>query len=196
MGETPFIATPEMAVVNAHSSQQVYHDHNRPRLEECVCINVLRFFYANGQGDRLKATEDHVFSVLDDHSLYNNGGRQYPTLEWMLYLLGRLMLEAPAVRQRFLDAYKRRLRQRLGRAETDPLALAMRILSCLFVGVAVSGKDVEALLALQSGETGVWPDGTAYRYGRTKVRIVNDGLTTALAVQALELLFSRGRSGG
>lgn len=126
--------------------------------------------------------------MLTDPSAYAHGGRHYPTLDWLLYFVSRLIVESAAdERQHLRVACQKRLRLAAddkGRAE-DALAMAVHLLACLNVGVSFQAEDVEALLGRQAAD-GRWPDGRAYRYGKTGVYIINDGLTTALAVQALE----------
>lgn len=76
----------------------------------------------------------------------------------------------------------------------DAMELSMRILSSISAEVGWSNvgsqsiwdKDILKLRELQS-EDGGWKTGWLCRYGKTGVLIGNRGLTTALAVKALEI---------
>lgn len=78
---------------------------------------------------------------------------------------------------------RERVQERIA-AEGDALALAMRILTCTYVGVR-NDVDLRALLSLQC-EDGGWEIGWVYKYGVSGIRIGNRGLTTALAIKAIE----------
>jgi hypothetical protein len=78
---------------------------------------------------------------------------------------------------------RERVQERIG-APGDALALAMRILTCASVGVR-NAMDARALLPLQC-EDGGWEIGWVYKYGSSRVKIGNRGLTTALAISALD----------
>lgn len=80
---------------------------------------------------------------------------------------------------------KARVQERIG-AEGDALALAMRILACDCVGIR-DEVDLRALLPLQC-EDGGWEIGWIYKYGSSGVQIGNRGLTTALAIKAVEVM--------
>jgi hypothetical protein len=80
---------------------------------------------------------------------------------------------------------KDRIQERIG-TDGDALALAMRILVCDFVGIQ-NDIDLRALLPLQC-EDGGWEIGYIYKYGSSGIRIGNRGLTTALAVKAVEVM--------
>ena len=68
--------------------------------------------------------------------------------------------------------------------EGDALALAMRILVCDFIGIR-NEVDLQRLLPLQCIDGG-WEMGLIYRYGLTDISVGNRGLTTALAIKAIE----------
>lgn len=81
-----------------------------------------------------------------------------------------------------------RIRERAG-LPGDGLELGMRILAGISADVVRSGgiwnKDVLMLRSLQS-EDGGWVAGWLCRYGKTGMMIGSRGLTTALAIKALE----------
>lgn len=61
--------------------------------------------------------------------------------------------------------------------------LAMRVISAAVVGV-IARYDLDRLLEMQE-EDGSWKNGWFYKYGSTGLLIGNDGVTTALAVEAI-----------
>jgi hypothetical protein len=76
-----------------------------------------------------------------------------------------------------------RLLERVG-ADGDALALGMRIFTCLSVDI-LDEVDLRRLLPLQC-EDGGWEDGWVYKYGSSGIQIGNRGLTTAMAISAIE----------
>jgi len=77
---------------------------------------------------------------------------------------------------------KARLRERVGKSGS-PLDLAMRVLACASLGIH-SEQDRDSLARLQCHD-GSWEIGWMYRYGSTGMRIGNQGVTTAFALNAL-----------
>jgi len=78
-----------------------------------------------------------------------------------------------------------RVQERIG-AEGDSGTLAMRILVCNFVGIR-NELDLRRLLPMQCIDGG-WEIGWIYRYGLTDILVGNRGLTTALAMKAIEVV--------
>lgn len=78
---------------------------------------------------------------------------------------------------------KERVQERNG-MDGSALDLAMRILVCKTLDIDYD-DDRHALLDLQC-EDGGWEAGWMYRYGSTGIQIGNRGVTTALAIRALE----------
>ena len=69
--------------------------------------------------------------------------------------------------------------------------LSFSALACDVVGVSDS-IDVHRLMSIQDPITGGWEDcGWIYSYGRADIHLGNVGLTTALAIQAIETLDQR-----
>lgn len=162
---------------------KTYFDRSRPRVDPVVCVNVLRAFYKHGRGHELQNTLRWVRDVLKSRA-YIEGTRYYPTPEAFLYFLGRLLESANDVclhRELFL-ILRERVKERVG-LPGDALCLAMRLLTCQYVGIT-DEADLEKLCSMQC-EDGGWEPGWVYRYGKTDVRIGNRGLATALAVKAL-----------
>ncbi|ETW80337.1 hypothetical protein HETIRDRAFT_227973, partial [Heterobasidion irregulare TC 32-1] len=161
-----------------------YFDHSRPRQDPVVCINALSFFYSRNRGSDLKQTLCWVHDILL-HRSYANGTRYYETAECFLYFLSRLLVTARDEDTRALlePPLKERLKERIG-APGDATALSMRIMACANVGLQ-DRVDAERLLLLQSDDGG-WDLGWIYKYGSTGIKLGNRGLTTALAINAIQ----------
>lgn len=152
------------------------------KLEDPVaCANILTFFYRNGRGRELGETLDWVEQVLI-HRACSSGSLYYHTQEQFFFFLSRLIQSSAEVRQRLGATFKQRVSERLG-AEGDALMLAMRVISAAVVGV-IARYDLDRLLDMQE-EDGSWKNGWFYKYGSTGLLIGNDGVTTALAVEAI-----------
>lgn len=149
-------------------------------------MNVLSLFYSHGRGSELRPTLEWVHGVLQ-HRAYLDGTRYYETAECFLYFVSRLLesTDDEKLHAKLKPVLKERLRERIG-AAGDALALAMRVLACATVGVR-DELDMRLLLRLQS-EDGGWEAGWVYKYGSSGVKIGNRGLTTAMAINAIESL--------
>ena len=147
-----------------------------------VCVNVLNLFYKNGRGHELPKTLDWVEQVLTNRA-YIAGTYYYTTADLFLFFLSRLMHNSSEVRQRLGPMLKERIVERVG-AEADPLSLASRIIAACTVGI-VDHRDLETLLSMQS-EDGSWKNGWFYKFGASGILIRNDGVTTALAIRAIQ----------
>ena len=93
--------------------------------------------------------------------------------------------KAADVRSLLKPLLAQRIQEQIGKAG-DALALSMRVLVCDFVGVR-DDVDLRSLLPLQC-EDGGWEIGWIYGYGSSGVKIGNRGLTTALAIKAIQCL--------
>jgi len=116
---------------------------------------------------------------------YLEGTRYYETPECFLYFMSRFLS-----RSRDADLHallkpllKERIQERIG-AEGNSSALSMRILTCDFVRIR-DEVDLRKLLTLQC-EDGGWEIGWIYRLGVSRICIGNRGLSTALAIKAVE----------
>lgn len=76
-----------------------------------------------------------------------------------------------------------RLKERIG-LPGDPIALAMGLIACNQLGIT-DQVSFKALLAAQC-EDGGWEMGILCQYGSKKLKIGNRGVSTALALQAIE----------
>ncbi|KAJ7132762.1 Haloacid dehalogenase-like hydrolase-domain-containing protein [Mycena crocata] len=162
-----------------------YFDHQRPRFDPVVCVNVLNLFYAYNRQAELQPTLDWVCEVLRNRA-YLEGTRYYETAECFLYFLSRLLLSSSdvALHTAVAPLLKERLQERIG-VEGDALQLAMRIVACGSVGLR-DEVDTRTLLTFQC-EDGGWEIGWIYKYGSSAIKIGNRGLTTALAIKAIEV---------
>ncbi|KAJ7665709.1 Haloacid dehalogenase-like hydrolase-domain-containing protein [Mycena rosella] len=170
--------------VNKDGIVQTYFDHGRPRIDPVVCVNILTVFYSNGRGQELCKTLDWVYAVLLNRA-YLEGTRYYLTGECFLYFIMRLLQQSndPHLDSMLKPLLKQRVEENIGKPG-DALALAMRILVCNYVAIR-SETDLGSLLSLQC-EDGGWEVGWIYRYGSSGIKIGNRGLTTALAINAVD----------
>ncbi|KAI0344002.1 HAD-like protein [Trametopsis cervina] len=162
---------------------ETYFDRERRRTDPVVCVNVLSLFYSQRRGSELSATQAWVVDVLR-YRAYLDGTRYYVTPESFLYFLSRLLETAndENLRQSCGPLLKERLQERIG-APGDAPALAMRIIACATSGIR-DEVDMRRLAAMQR-EDGSWEPGMIYQYGKSGVGIGNQGLSTALALDAI-----------
>ncbi|TFK54482.1 HAD-like protein [Heliocybe sulcata] len=172
--------------VNPDGIVMTYFDHNRPRFDPVVCVNVLSLFYTHNRQSELRGTLAWIREVLL-HRAYLEGTRYYACAECFLYFLSRLLRKAndAELQELFYDLLRERIQERIG-VEGDALALSMRILTCAAVGIR-DDVDLRTLLPLQC-EDGGWEMGWIYKYGSSDINIGNRGLATAFAIRALEAL--------
>jgi len=147
-----------------------------------VCVNVLTLFYENGRGHELPETLDWVEQVLINRA-YISGTYYYVSADHFLFFLSRLLQNSAEIRQRLEPVFKDRVMERFG-AEADSLSLAARIIAGTVVGL-VDDRDLKTLLSMQC-EDGSWGNSWFYHYGLSRIRIRNDGVTTALSIQAIQ----------
>ena len=85
--------------------------------------------------------------------------------------------------------FKERIQERFG-VEADSLSLAARIIAAVTVDIEVDRRDLEALLSMQR-EDGSWGNSWFFKSPETAMRFRNDGVTTALAVHAIQQVESK-----
>ncbi|EXJ85862.1 hypothetical protein A1O1_06231 [Capronia coronata CBS 617.96] len=172
---------------NADGIIMTYFDNKRPRVDPAVCINALRFFhkYARGDAAALQPTKDWVSDVLF-YRAYLDGTYYYPTGDVFLYLFSRLLTANPEsdMYRRTASLLRERLQERIG-TSGDALELAMRVIACLDMGIK-NEVDLKRLETSQQ-EDGGWEVGWLCQTGKTSLEIGNRGLTTAMAVKAIEM---------
>ncbi|KAJ7901877.1 Haloacid dehalogenase-like hydrolase-domain-containing protein [Mycena olivaceomarginata] len=168
-----------------------YFDHQRPRFDPVVCVNVLTLFYAYNREAELQPTLQWICEVLKNRA-YLEGTRYYETAECFLYFLSRLLLSSSdeALHAALSPILKERLQERIG-VEGDALQLAMRIVACTSLGLR-NTVDLRTLRGLQC-EDGGFEIGWVYKYGSSNIKIGNRGLTTALAIKAIEMSAADGQ---
>lgn len=117
---------------------------------------------------------------------YLGGTRYYAEPECFLFFLSRLLTctTDPSLQKRFRSALVERISERVG-AGGDAMVLAMRLLACAKFGIA-NEIDLQRLVTLQCAD-GSWDAGVLYKFGQTGLTVGSRGLTTALAVKAIEL---------
>ena len=169
-----------------HLFRQTYFDHGILCFDPIVCVNVLTLFYVHGRGDQLPQTFAWVREVLINRG-YTDGTRYYATPECFLFFMARLLEQTKDTDADILlrPIFWERVQERRG-GEGDALALAMRVLACASVGIR-NEVDLRSLLSFQQ-EDGSWEAGWMYKYGHSRINIGNRGLTTALAINAIEAL--------
>ncbi|KAK0244716.1 HAD-like domain-containing protein [Armillaria nabsnona] len=170
--------------INEDGIVQTYFDHDRPRIDPVVCVNVLHLFHSYGRGKEMSQTLQWVYEVLL-HRAYIQGSRYYETAECFLFFLYRFISDCddPVIHSRFYPLLKERVTERIGTVG-DGLALAMRLIVCDFTGVR-NDIDVRTLRTFQC-EDGGWDTGLIYKYGSSGLSIGNRGLTTAMAIHAIQ----------
>ncbi|TFK92720.1 HAD-like protein [Polyporus arcularius HHB13444] len=170
--------------VDADGIMQTYFDHSRPRMDPFVCVNVLSLFFEHGRGHQLPHTLDWVYEVLV-HRAYEGGSRYYLSADCFLFFMSRLLqrVHDPAVQARLRPVFIERMQERVG-AGGDSMDLAFRILAASTVGIQCP-RDLERLTGAQC-EDGGWDLCWFYQFGSTGLRAGNRGLTTALAIRAIE----------
>ncbi|KAH7931185.1 HAD-like protein, partial [Leucogyrophana mollusca] len=171
--------------INADGIIQTYFDHTRPRIDPVVCVNALMLFYTFGRASELQQTLQWVHRLLL-HRAYLDGTRYYTAPESFLFFLARLLERAqdPELDALLKPLLRKRIQEQIGK-NGDSVALAMRVLACVAMGLQEEVEvDMRSLLGMQC-EDGGWEAGWVYRQGSTGIKIGNRGLATALAVKAV-----------
>ncbi|KAH8996523.1 HAD-like domain-containing protein [Lactarius hatsudake] len=165
-----------------------YFDIERPRTDPIVALNILRLFYSRGRGHQLPRTLKWVLGVLE-HRAYLEGTRYYETAECFLFFASQLLRSSTDTRlhAQLAPLLRERILERAG-AAGDALALSMRVLAGIVVGVRLE-RELAELLPLQC-EDGGWDPSWMYKYSWTGMKIGNRGLTTAFALNAIAALRS------
>ncbi|KAH9934359.1 HAD-like protein [Fomitopsis serialis] len=162
-----------------------YFDNTRRRTDPFVNVNVLTLFFRHGRGNQLARSLDWVIDVLV-HRSYMDGSRYYTSPDAYLYFMSRLLASPfdPALHGRAMPIFVERVQERID-APGDPTELAMRVIVCCRLGID-NAVDLQKLLAMQLRDGG-WGVGWLYKYGSSGIKLGNRGLTTALAITAIEL---------
>lgn len=153
-------------------------------MDPFVCVNVLTLFYQYGRGHELPKTLEWVYEVLLNRA-YIGGSRYYMSADCFLYFMSRLLRRVtnPVVQARFRPLFVDRVAERMG-VSGDANDLSFRILAGASVGIHMP-RDLQLLLDAQLSDGG-WGLAWFYQFGSTGVKAGNRGLSTALAVKAIE----------
>jgi hypothetical protein len=115
-----------------------------------------------------------------------DGTYYYPSPDVFLYLFSRLLEANPDsdIYRTSSSLLRERLQERIG-AAGDNLELAIRVIACHDMGL----QDEVDLKILESRQQldGSWEVGWLCQTGKTMLKIGSKGLTTAMAVKAMEL---------
>jgi hypothetical protein len=134
----------------------------------------------------LHKTLEWVKDVLI-HRAYIYGTAFYPTPEEFLYFFARFLKFIQSSDQvlhgELREIYIPRLKERIG-MPADPIGLSMRLIACNIFGI-YDQKGLETLLSMQC-EDGGWDMGHLYQYASKKLLVGNRGVSSALAVDAIE----------
>ena len=154
-------------------------------IDPVVCVNVLTFFFRNGRGHELPETLSWVLSALE-HRDYAHGTLYYATPDAFLFFFSRLLGAAPpgALPPSTRALFVQRVHERLG-VPGDAFELSARVLVAAEIGIISDAReDCMRLLEMQDAD-GSWPAGWFYRYGSSGILLGNQGLTTAMAAEAI-----------
>ena len=147
---------------------------------------MLTCFYSfeRGRGRGLELTLQLVRDTLVKRE-YLQGSHYYTSPDCCLYFFGRLLRSSndDYLQSMLGSLLKERVQERVGQSG-NALDIAVRILVCKWLSLDC-GADCHTLLNMQC-EDGGWNAGWMYRYGSTGVKIGNRGVTTAMAIRALE----------
>ncbi|KAI1800362.1 HAD-like protein [Daldinia bambusicola] len=169
--------------VRDDGSFQTYFDRSKDRVDPVVSANILACFYYYNRGHEFQRTLNYVRLMLLNRS-YIQGTRYYSSPDCCLGFIGRLLRSSNDnhLQTTLGPLLEAQVRERVGLGGSA-LDLAMRIITCSQLGVQCE-HDRRALLDLQCDD-GCWEGGWLYQYGRSKVKIGNRAVTTAMAIAAL-----------
>jgi hypothetical protein len=148
-----------------------------------ISVNVITLFCKYGRSYQVQSTLQWIHDILLHHA-YLDGTRYYPTPEWFLYYVSRLIQESndEVVAEKLHAPLRKRIQERVG-IDGDALCLSMRVLACKSVGLPCP-FEVAKLLSLQC-EDGGWEQVYMYRFPGVDKKLGNRGVSTALALKAL-----------
>ncbi|KND91979.1 hypothetical protein TOPH_03496 [Tolypocladium ophioglossoides CBS 100239] len=161
----------------------IYFDKLRPRFCPFVSANVLRLFYLNGQGYKLRSTLRYICSILHTQA-YEIGKRYYCHSDWIFYYLADLCRKCsnPDLNELRM-ILSTQLKRRMG-TDKDVLAAALRVLAAQSLGFE-NPRDLETLLVAQQLDGG-WEFAWMFTYGSVAVKVGSRGVTTALTIKAIQ----------
>ena len=167
------------------SRPKTYYSRTKLRTDPVVSANILTTFYHYKRGHELTRTLRYIESVLQDNT-YAQRSRYYCSPDICLYFFTRMLnsSQCPTLQTALGPIIRTRVEERIGLKGTS-LDYAMRILCCTALGLRGCIWERHKLLEMQALD-GAWEEGWMYCYGSFGIKIENMGVTTALAVKALE----------
>ncbi|MFE7275227.1 hypothetical protein [Streptomyces sp. NPDC057623] len=136
----------------------------------------------------MTATLNHVRGHLVS-GRYLRGTRYYPSPDAFLHAASHLCLNAitptPPLLEALRGAFVRREASLTAQEVTDPLQLALRIITADNLAIAHTQDERRATLARHQRDDGSWPARTYYRFGRVPLYFGSPQLSTLFAVKAL-----------
>jgi hypothetical protein len=158
----------------------------RIRTDPAVCVTILRLFYHYGRGNEqvVQPTKNWINQILRNRA-YLGGTRYHSSPDVFLFYLSKLLQENPTsdVHKDNASLLCSRLKERIN-TEGDAMEVAMRVLACQSLRIDAQW-DLKKLIDLQF-EDGGWPTGWLCRLGKSGLQIGSRGISTALAITAIE----------
>ena len=141
-------------------------------------------FYLFGRGYQVQRSLDWTCRFLE-RSEHLEGTRYYPSPDAFLYFASRLLRKSTdeQLHARLSPLVTRHLLERIGEAG-DAMELAMRVVACQQLGIS-NEADMNKLMQMQCSDGG-WEVGWLCRFGSSGIKAGSRGLTTALAIKAID----------
>lgn len=158
----------------------------RPRVNPPIAANVLRFFFLNGQGFKLRTTLQYLCRMLSTGA-YKIDDQYYCQADWMFYYLADLCERCfdPELNE-LRTLLKMRLQERMG-CDKDVMGAAMRVLAAQSLKL-INSQDLSTLLHAQQLDGG-WELGWLWKYVKAATKIGSRAVPTAMAIKALQAAF-------
>lgn len=174
---------------------QVYfppREKRENRIDHTVCASAMRLIYQLGYDDSANKTEDYMYGILKDQS-YLDGSYFFPSPDAFLYYLYKAIVGSKQALERFRPLLTENVKSRLN-STARPLDLAMRIIMSVGLGLLKDeqifskvNQEKQTLESLQK-EDGSWPKYALYKAGRSDIYFGSKSISTAFAVNALQML--------
>jgi FMN phosphatase YigB (HAD superfamily) len=172
-----------------------FFDNNKKRLDPTVCVNALYIAYIVNRGEELKIQKNKEFII--DYITNNKGNLYYSSRYLSLYFIVKLHKTFPNCFKNIniKEIIKKEIKQK--KYINRPLDLACKIIICNKLGID-NDNDLDNLISLQLDD-GSWEYSTIYTtssedisiFGDNNIHFVNNFLTTAFAMKAIETSYIR-----
>lgn len=161
-----------------------YFDLRRPRLDAGVCACVVALFYSFNRGHEVPQMVAWLLDILRNRA-FSNGTYYYVHPEYFLYSIVRLLNSTndKRVHSQFTPLLRECVQEQIGQPG-DALSLAMRIVVCNYVDIS-NDVDMKTMLSHQRIDGG-WDMSWVYQLPSKGIKVGNRGLTTAVAVKAIQ----------